>query len=233
MKRFLAAFVLAALTLVSIATSAFAVANNAPHGDYVDLRFRTHSNTYTQATIGAFSDLAGNAYDAVDSTITTRLGAQTMVLDTTTAVSTYAWWHVTHPAFVVADSNHVYCTLSVSDAGASSSTADSIYVMAQASFDGVNWFNLATFLGGTPGTATSRLDQTNATGTFFGALNRLGASGGTPSWSIYYKQRVPLGAASDQNGLWRYPMLRWIVGFPDAVKYNVRARVHFTTTEVE
>ena len=219
MKRIMAAVLLAAVTL-SVAATAFAQGNYmAPKRAIKELVWRTHT-----AANGANNDFAR------DSAITNRLGTQIMVLDTTAGVSTLGWRIPEHPVRVVADSNTIYCQLFVTDGGSSSSTADSLYIMAQASYDGKNYFNLATFLGGTPGTATSRLDQTVATGTFFGRLNMFGASGSTPQWEWTYKNRAPIVTATDQTSLHRYPWLRWIVGFPDAVNYSVRARVMYTTT---
>lgn len=221
MKRLLAAMLCAAVVMF-VGSAAFAQGNLiAPHRAVKELNWRT-----TALLNGVSNNFA------LDSTVTHRLGTGTMVLDTTVGVSTLDWWTPSHPTIAVADSNQIYCTFIVTDFnGESSSTADSLYIMAQGSFDGRNWFNLATFLGGTPGTATSRLDQTNATGTFFGRLNRFGASGGTPQWDWAYKFRRPITAAQDMTTLDRYPYLRWIVGFPDAVNYSVRARVMFNTTK--
>ena len=222
MKRFIAALIGAAVVL-ALASTAFAQGNLiAPHRVVKPVNWRTHT-----AANGA------NQGFALDSTITNRLGTQVMVLDTTVGVSMLDAWTPTHPAIVVADSNQIYCTFIVTDAGGSSSTADSLYIMAQASYDGVAWFNLATFLGGTAGATVSRLDQKNATGTFQGVLNKLGASGGTPEWAWNYKFRRPLTAASDLTSLDQYPRLRWIVGFPDAVNYSVRASIMYSTTSGE
>lgn len=223
MKRIIAGIVLASAMVFAFAGVVTAQnVNMAPHRAVREINWRSSAPINTEVS------------GTLDSAVTTRLGNGTMILDTTVGVSTLDWvGGPSHPTWVVADSNTIYCTFIVTDAGTSSSTADSLYIMAQGSFDGKNYFNLATFLGGTPGTTVSRLDQTNATGTFIGRLNRFGASGGTPQWDWAYKNRTPITAAQDLTTLHRYPYLRWIVGFPDAVKYSVRARVMYSTTDSE
>lgn len=213
MKRFIAAALLAAVMVVGLSSVAQAKDYVWPHNDATQLRFQTGFPGW------------------LDSTVTTRLGAQTCVLDTTTAFNTSVVARPQLFALTAADTNMIFCSLNVFDAGASATAADSIYVTAQASYDGVAWFTLATLIGGTAASVTSRLDQTQGTGTFYGLLNKLGASGGTPSWVVHYKYRSLTSGANDQCGIFRYPMLRWIVGFPDAVKYNVRAQVIYQSTE--
>jgi len=233
MKRFTAGLMLAGLTI--LASSAFAQNSFiAPHVTYEDLRFRTHA----AATVGNEGpnygvDVLGGY---VDSLIATGLGVAgaTSPLDTTTSVNTMRWYNeLKGNTVAVADSNRIWATIQFYDSGgltsASSSTFDSLYIATQASFDGKNWFTLATFLNGTAGTITSRLDQTNAAGAFFGVLNDFGASGSFPSFTWAYKYRVPIAAKQDQQAIWRYPFLRWIINSHDAVNYSLRARVFYTS----
>lgn len=224
MKRILAVLALAAVftvVLVSVASANQMVATQ--------LKWRTHLNTYVCGGTGVFSDFAANTCDAIDSTISNRLGTQISVLDTTTAVNTKDFWRLPVAVMAAADTNMIYCTFNVYDSGSSATAADSVYIMCQASYDGKSWFPLTTLIGGTAGATASRLDQTQGGGTFIGALNKLGASGGTPSWAINYKFRAPVTDSADRQGIWRYPLLRWIVGFPDAVKYSVQAQVIYRT----
>ena len=213
---------LAALAMLCIAGAAHANVSVGPRLVSEPLRWRTHSTTYVNTD--------GTAKD-VDSTISNRLGTQVFVLDTTSAFSTRNVWRPSLYAITAADTNKVFCTFNVYDSGSSATAADSCYIAVQASYDGTAWFTLATLIGGTAGSITSRLDQTQATGTFYGRLNKLGASGGTPSWAWNYKYRSLTAETNDQCGLERYPMLRWIVGFPDAVMYSVKAQVIFQSAE--
>ena len=232
MKRLLAAISLAALCLLP--SLAQAVNVTAPFLKTEQLSFRVHKAT-AAAGENLRDDYVGTTSCTacmVDSGITNRIGVQNMVLDTTTSISTSLWARPSQVAISAVDTNMVYCALNVFDnAATSSTTADSIYVSAQASYDGKVWFTLATLIGGTAASITSKLDQTNGTGTFFGLLNKLGASGGSPSWIKSYKLFTPTSAANDYCGLWRYPLLRFIVGFPDAYNYSVRAQVIYSSVE--
>jgi hypothetical protein len=227
MKRLLAGVMLAAVFVVSLASVVQASTVTGVWNQVDQLQFRTHKLTASAGEQLRNDVVGGTACVAcaVDSSISNRLGTQISILDTTTAISTSLWARPTGVSIAAADTNMTYAILNVFDGGSSSSTADSIYVMAQASYDGVAWFSLATLLGGTAGATVSRLDQTQGTGTFFGLLNKLGASGGTPSWAKQYKLYSLAGAANDHAGIWRYPLLRFIIGIPDAVNYSIRAQV--------
>jgi len=219
MKRLLAALFGVAL-LMAVASACYASELSGPKFSPTQVIWRTQT--------------AGANQTYFDSTTTNRLGAVTCVLDTTAGINTAQWARPTVQVLAAGDTNNVWMAFNVYDSqGGSSTTADSIYVMLQTSYDGVAWVSNATLTGATAGATVSRLDQTQGTGTFFGRLNLLGASGGTPSWIVQYKVRGPTNTAiADQTWLHKYPFIRWIVGFPDAVKYSVRAQVFAPQYEV-
>ena len=229
MKRLLAVLLFAA-TALSFAATVHAFSYDQPRQVTDRLIWRSHNATTPTGFSGTSSDSG-----AADSSVATRLGTQVCPLDTTKAVVTASWWpKVMTNSWSISlyDTTQTYCSINVFDAGASFSTADSVYIACQGSYTGQDWTTLATLVGGTAASNTSRLDQTQGTGSFYGSLNRLGASGGTPSWVVTYKLRWPVTESNDMCGIWRYPLLRWIVGFPDPVKYNVGAQVIHMTSDV-
>lgn len=235
LKRLIAGALLIAAAL-AVASSAFADASAqfaSPHLKTDPLVFRVHKAALGVGVSG-FSGLdALGGY--ADSVTTSRVGTQICILDTTVGMSTAGWPIITNQA--LSDTSGFSCQLNVYDAtgGSCESGADSIYVAAQASFDNVTWFTLPTFKSGTKSSITSRLDQANVTGAFFGALSLNGAalSTGAPAWRVLYKQRAVTGWDNpDVGNVQAWPMLRWIIGFPDAKGYIVRASVtHLTDRE--
>lgn len=221
---------LAAFLAISVASSAWAGFSNA-HLSTRPLAFRTHA----AATVTPVDFMGGYT----DSSVASRLGTQVFVLDTTRAISTEGWVPLV-PAQATADSG-TFAVLNVFDAtgSACSSTADSLYIAIQGSLNGANWATLRTFKNGTISTITSRLDQTNVTGAFQGLLSTNGASqagGGASLW----RYKIPIGGANqgadmaDRYGANTWPLLRFIVGFPDAVKYQVSATItHMSTIDGE
>ena len=193
------------------------------------LDWRTHRIAGTSAHYSyAHYDQIGPFYD---STATHRVGTQIMILDTTTAVITDGWARQLVSGAAL-DTMNTYCIVNVYDeTGAScASGADSIYLAAQGSPDGTTWVTLGTFKTGAPASLTDRLSQANATGTFYG-LNNL-SSTEFPVWQFPYKLGILSASPTpDVFSIQRWKALRWVVGFPDAVGYNVRAEVQYFTSD--
>jgi hypothetical protein len=226
MKRVLAVALAAAFFTVATATAwAYPVLVSS------EVKFRTHKATAAtgEVLLDSWTGAAACVACAVDSTATHRVGTQISVLDTTVAISMEGWSLPPMPIAAATDST-VFCQFTISDAtGTACETGmDSLYVGAQVSMDGQNWVTVMTFKGGTPSSITSRLSQANVTGTLIGALSLNGASlaRGAPVWKIVYKTKTLTGLDSqDQFGLPGWKMIRWIVGFPDAGGYGVKAHV--------
>lgn len=237
MKRYLA-WALCLLALSSMATPALAgivgTATGTVHTVTEPVKVRTHKGTIVGNEGSNFGLDRLGGY--VDSTYASSVGAALTgvgSVDTTEAVDTSGWPKVQSP--VLADTMSSFCNFIVTDAtgAACESGADSLYIATQVSADGLTWATAGTFVGGTVATLLSRLDQTNAAGTFNGRLSNNGAAlaQGAPIWRVKYKVR---GASSntvvDEAGLqgWRY--LRWIVAYPDAKGYIVKMWVEHQST---
>lgn len=223
MKRFLAGLLLlAAMCMLATVSSAQKLKT-------VDLKWRTHRIAATSAHYDY------SQYDQIgpyhDSTATHRVGTQISVLDTTTAVTTENWYRPRISGAAL-DTMITYCIVNVYDetGAACASGADSIYLAAQGSPDGTTWVTLGTFKAGAPASLTDRLSQANGTGTFFG-LNNL-SSTEFPVWQRPYKMGIlSADPTPDVFSIHRWKALRWVVGFPDAVGYNVKASVSFLSEE--
>jgi len=234
MKRFTRAlFGALLLTLGISATANAALPYVAVHSDFLDLKFRTHAAAiagYEYSNYGV--DFLGGF---ADSNYVQRVGTQIAVLCTTTAVPTKGWVAVQNQA--LSDTSGVYCTLSLYDATGTGceSGADSVYIAAQGSFDGRTWVTLATFKTGAPGSLDARLSQANANGAFFGALTLNGAARahGAPVWKLPYKQRaVSAFDGQDVGGsVAAFPLLRWVIGLPDAKGYKITGKVSFFSAD--
>lgn len=218
---------LAAIGLL-LASTGFAADYAAPHLVTKELRFRTH----VAATVAPADFMGGY----VDSAATYRLGTQIMPLDSSAAFTTLNWVFPQNQA--LSDTSGFVCAINVFDAtgSACASTADSLYIAVQGSLNGANWATLNTGKAGTISSITSRIDQT-AGGPFQGLLSANGASqaGGTGSmWHYVIKQRAAQGYdGRDLAAAGTWPLLRVIVGFPDAVKYGVSATVTYVSTRDE
>lgn len=220
---------LAAVACIMLATSVFAADFAAVHKKQQELAFRTH----IAATASPVDFLGGYA----DSALATRLGTQVFVFDTTRGINTDGW-HKIQPGGGVTDTMAEYATLNIFDAtgSASASAADSLYIAVQGSLNGANWATLRTFKNGTVSAIASRLDQTNVTGAFQGLLSVNGASqagGGASMWRYVLKSRGSAIDAVDVGSVASWPLLRFIVGFPDAVKYSVGASVTYWSSKDE
>ena len=148
-----------------------------------------------------------------------------MILDTTAAFST-ADWDRPPVTDTVLDTMNTYCIINVFDKDGASTQAsmDSIYAAVQGSANGSTWVTLGTFKASTPASLTSRLDQKQATGTFFGLATQ--SSSAFPAWQLQYKMGLLSGnQTSDVFSIQRWPLLRWVVGFSDVGGYKVRATV--------
>lgn len=237
MLKRLIAVALACAAVLSVAATAFAGASDqftSPHLRTDPLIFRVHKAALGIGVSGfTGTDLLGGYADSV---VTSRVGTQISILDTTAAISTAGWPQITNQA--LSDTSGFSFQFNLYDATGTGceSGADSIYVACQASVDGFNWFTLPTFKAGTKSNINSRLDQANVTGAFFGALSLNGAalSTGPPVWRVLYKQRAVTGWDNPDVGnpaIW--PMIRFIVGFPDAKGYIVRGSVTHLTDRGE
>lgn len=233
MKIFTRALTGALFALALFAGLASAAQYMAVHADNTDLRFRTHA----AATVG--NEYANYGVDFLggfaDSGSVSRVGAQSAVLCTTLAVPTKGWLSVQNQA--ISDTSGAYCVVAFYDAGGTGceSGADSLYIAAQGSYDGRTWVSLATFKTGASASITSRLSQANVDGNFYGALTLNGAAraNGAPVWNVLYKQRAvsALDGIDIGGSIQRFPLLRWIVGMPDAKGYKIAGKVQYFTAE--
>lgn len=226
MKRW--KFVALAAILVGTVVSQAHADWSTTHLNTQPLRFRTHA----AATVTPVDFMGG----FVDSSVATRLGTQICPLDTTVEISTRGWAIPFNQA--ATDTSGFLCAINIYDAtgSACATTADSLYIAVQGSMNGANWATLRTFKNGTISSITSRLDQTNVTGAFQGLLSANGASqagGGSSLWRYVIKARAAQGGDNvDIASAGQWPLLRVIVGFPDAAKYQVAGSVTFPTTTV-
>jgi hypothetical protein len=232
MKRLLAVLAVLAMALIPVAAQATSSPATWPHLKTDPLVFRVHKVTPGTGESQKSDFLCTTC--AVDSATTNRLGTQIAILDTTDAANTESWRTQENQA--LSDTSGIYCQVTVWDPNSlCASGADSLYCAAQVSADGLNWVTVKTFTGGTASSIASRLDQTNATGAFVGALSLNGASiaYGQPVWKFLYKTRAANGVADvDRGNMQTWTLLRFILGFPDAYKYGVRAAVtHYTVNE--
>lgn len=219
---------LAAVALCFVATSVLATDFAAGHMKTKELRFRSHA----AATVSPVDFMGGY----VDSAVASRLGTQICPLDTSAAISTSGWTPLV-PAQATADSG-TFAVLNVFDAtgSACASAADSLYIAIQGSLNGANWTTLRTFKDGTISTITSRLDQTNVTGAFQGLISLNGASQAGGGSSSLWRYKIPIGGANqgaamaDRYSTNTWPLIRFIIGFPDAVKYQVGASITHVST---
>lgn len=234
MKRFSRAlFGALLLTLGLTATAHAALPYVNVHTDFADLKFRTHAAAiagYEYPNYGV--DFLGGF---ADSNYVQRVGTQIAVLCTTTAVPTKGWSAVQNQALT--DTSGVYAVVSFYDATGTGcqSGADSVYIATQGSFDGRTWITLATFKTGAPGSINDRLSQANANGTFFGALSLNGAAraNGAPVWKLPLKQRAASALDGQDIGgsVAQFPLLRWIVGLPDAAGYKIAGKVSYFSAD--
>jgi hypothetical protein len=236
MKRLLAVLVGTALFTAmgaNIAQASNSWAN--PHMVTEPLSFRVHAAALGPAVAGySGTDLLGGFTDSVT---TKRVGTEISILDTTVAISTRGWPVIANQA--ISDTSGFFCQFNVYDAtGTGCQTGmDSLYICAQGSLDGINWTSFKTFKTGAGSSVTSRLSQANGTGIFQGALTINGASLalGPPVWRVLYKQRAVSPSQSeipDVSSMQTFPMLRFIVGFPDAGGYIVKASItHLSSVE--
>jgi hypothetical protein len=218
MKRLLAAALMCAVVLsiaVPVMAATFVTEN---------LTFRTHKVTAATGEVLDGSDYLCNEC-FVDSIATGRVGAATIVLDTTVAVST-ADWDRPLVSGAALDTMNTYCIVNVFDKDGASSQAsmDSIYLAVQGSANGSTWVTLGTFKAGTPASLTSRVPQTYVAGTFFGLATQ--SSSAFPAFQHQYKLGLlSANQTSDVFSIQRWPLLRWVVGFSEVGGYKVRATV--------
>jgi len=233
MKRMLTALaVLVCLALPAVANATRSEPSGTPHLKAIPLFFTTH-----KATAGTGETLVSDFFCtgcSIDSLATHRVGTQIAVLCTTRAVSTEGWSYVANNA--LSDTSGFVCQLLVTDAtGTATQTAmDSLYAAAQVSPDGLTWTSVNTFKTGARSSITSRLGHTNVDGLFMLALTQNGASlaNGAPVWKFLYKQRaVSQWDGVEQGNLSGWPYIRWVIGFPDAGGYGVKAYVTHLTTD--
>ena len=191
------------------------------------LYFRTHKATAGTGETLKYSPYLNLDAACVDSSIAMRVGAQAAVLCTTTVVNTRKFC-VPQVSGAALDTMTNYLIIHIADACEYNNSAancqasmDSIMVAAQGSINGVDWVTLGTFKAGTPASLTSRLDQKNGTGTFFGLATQ--SSTAYPVWQHCYKMGIlSANQTSDVFSIHRWPLLRFVVGFLDAGGYKVR-----------
>lgn len=167
----------------------------------------------------------------IDSFIARRVGAAGASAPwcTTAAVDMSRWPRMNNSA--VADSMIPFCVFNVYDAGGvTQSGADSLWIHTQGSIDGRVWVPLGTPYGvvPTPPTLIDLIAQTSVAGGWVVDLSRTGAAlaRGEPIWTLpYINSTIASSRVANIGRLAQWRMVRWIIAFPDAAGYRVKASV--------
>jgi hypothetical protein len=223
MKRLLA--VLVGIALFTGLTATAAIAGTA--GGYPHL--------ITESVPWRFSAVSPQGY--VDSIAFNRigLGGATMPVanaETTTVVTTKGWWFPANPSTVSPSDSSLTVMVTVSDAGATSASVDSVYLAVQVSPDGKNWLyvgQVVSQIGLNPITAASPAVSS------FPLANAAGTTTATPKVFTFRFHAAAAGSSiiADKFSFWKYQAMRFILvnKTVGSLQHNLRCYVtHWDTS---
>lgn len=219
-------------TVAALCAFSFSTASaQSPHWTWKDLSFRTSTN----ATTVGLSD-AQIAAGFVDSTarqsngVGINAGAATSLADTTAPFTFNGFAAPSSWANAVGADSTTLFRLSIWDAGSSTAVAnfDTLYVIPQASQDGVNWLSAAVVTGNTmPANFATAAAITDIAKTIY-----LGASTANKGGSVCARTRVSNAVTPTWENLWSYRYVRFILihDISTAGRNNWRAAVGYFST---